>query len=900
MEIKKKRPKPVTEEPNLELDLAGPAAWGEASADLGRRKKPAPKKRRPKTEEPSDSPPRSKTPRAVKPRRKKSLFGGFWTWVFWTAISFGLVGVAVLFLGYHYFAQDLPSVEGLKAAYTPPTVTYFYSDDGRVIGEYYHERRFVLPLNMIPPHVRNAFLAVEDSAFYEHHGINPKAILRAAIANFTSGGTTQGGSTITQQIIKTFLLTPERSYRRKFKEMILAWRIENYLTKDEILYLYLNQIYLGRGAYGVEAAARTYFDKGAADLTIAEAAMLAGITQAPSHNPVSNPQRARDRQDHGIDRLLETGFITPTQAAQAKAEVLTVIDTWRNPNPEVTPYFTEHVRRMMEERFGAESLYNDGWRVYTTVNIEAQHAADRAVAQGLWEYGRRRGYKGPVKELIGQNQINDFLAKIEKELPPEGVLPDRLYQAVVLKVDNGKRTLDVQVGPVPGHISRANLEWALKGGKSMASSFKAGDVIWVRLDENGSVPSAAAPVLRVEDLAALIAQEVPQVKPMILEQRTDLQSALLSLDLQNGDVKAMVGGRDFNESQFNRATQSQRQPGSSFKPILYASALDNGFTPGSVMNDAPFVVDNPGDGRRWKPMNSDLKFKGPISLYTALIGSRNIISIKLLDRIGFDAFFQTVKNLGIDAELPRSLTLALGAYGFPMPELLTAYSAFPNMGMRVEPRYITKIEDRFGNVVATFEPQRIPSLDPGTACSITWMLQGAVAEGTGRSVKSLGRPVAGKTGTTNDYSDAWFVGFTPELLTAVWVGTDQQRPRAVGEVGGRAAAPIFLYYMQEALQHVPPKDFVVPPEAELVEGGALGICYKLGTVGTGLSETIVNENPQDDFLQSDFDEFIPGVGPDGQPLQGGLTPPGSQPSQAPGRGGAPEGSFDFESYYRAN
>ena len=840
-EKKRRRPRPA--DPGL--DIAGPAAWDETRPAA----KPRPRRRPRRPGDPEDQKKAVRAPRGPKIRPKRSLFTRFVIWLLWTGVGLGIAGLAALFGIYAYFSQDLPSTEGLKT-YVPPTVTYFYSDDGQVVGEYYHQRRFVKPLDEIPVPVRQAFMAVEDAMFYDHYGINFKSIIRAALANLR--GQKEGASTITQQVARNFLLTQERTYTRKIKEMILAFRIEGILSKDEILYLYLNEIYLGRGAYGVEAAARTYFNKPVGELSIAEVAVLAGITQSPGRNPVSDPKQARLRQIHAINRMEVVGFITPEQAKAARDEVLTVYTEWPNPNTEIAPYFTEHVRRLLEDRFGAESLYNDGWKVYTTVNIEAQRAADRAVAQGLWEYGRRRGYRGPVEQLADDAAITAFLARADEGLPQEGLETYHLYQAVIMEADKKNSALSVRVGSYQGRIAKKNLTWALKG--DFSQRFHRGDVVWVRLaDEDGK--KKETPADPASPAEAVRAKGAGTVLEMSLERRTDVQSALLSLDLANGDVKAMVGGRDFGESQFNRAVQSQRQPGSSFKPILYASALDHGFTPGSIMNDAPFVVDDPGSGKRWKPVNSDLKFKGPMSLYTALVGSRNLISIKLLDRIGFEALAQTARDLGITERLPESLTIALGAHGLHMPELVTAYSAFPNMGVRVAPRYITRIEDRHGNVVANFEPELIPALDPGTACAVTWMLRGVVEQGTGTKVKPLGRPVGGKTGTTNDYSDAWFIGFTPELVTAVWVGTDQQRPRAVGEVGGNVAGPIFLYYMRDALKDKPIVDFTVPPEAEVVEGGSpFGVCYKAGTVGTGLSETISSASAEDDFLREDIEE----------------------------------------------
>lgn len=834
-----------------DLDVSGPAAWGETPQEPRRRSARNTRRETRRVNEPENGGQKARAPKATKSRRKRrSPFLRLIAWIFWAGLGLGLAGLVALFFMYHYLDQDLPSTDGLKK-YTPPTVTYFYSDDGRVIGEYFHERRYVVPISEIPPMVINAFLAVEDADFYKHRGVNPKAMVRAAIANYKSGEISQGGSTITQQLVKTFLLTPERSYIRKAKEMILAFRVEKNLTKEEILYLYLNQIYLGRQAYGVEAAARTYFDKPAKDLSINEAAQLAGIVREPNNNPVNNPAQARVRRLTALDRMLATGVITKEQHDQARDETLSFRSRVPNPNTTVAPYFAEHVRRLMEEKVGADSLYNDGWRVYTTVNIKAQNDADAAVARGLWEYSRRRGFKGPAQHLGSEAEIKQFLDDSVKSTAGETLGPNRLYKAVVLEVDPKNNDLKVQAGSFQGHIAKKNLAWALKKGET-AARFKRGDVIWARLSEDETPKSAGQ---ATADQGAVAGRLTQAAAEMTLEQRLDTQSALLSMDLANGDIKAMVGGRDPRESQFNRSTQSQRQPGSSFKPIVYASAMDHGYTPGSIMNDAPFVVDDPGSGKRWKPVNSDLKFKGPMTLYTALVGSRNLISIKLLDRIGFEALAETARDLGITEKLPESLTVALGAHGLTMPELLSAYSAFPNMGERVAPRYITRIEDRYGNVVEVIEPQRIPSLNPGSACAVTWMLRGVVEHGTGTSVKPLGRPVGGKTGTTNDYSDAWFVGFTPELATAVWVGTDRQRPRAVGEVGGRVAGPMFLYYMREVLKGKPVTDFIVPPEAELASGGgSFGICYKAGTMGTGLSEATTASDPEENILIDDFKE----------------------------------------------
>jgi penicillin-binding protein 1A len=794
------------------------------------------------------------------------LFRRLLVWVFWAMLGVTVFCMAVAFVAYAYYSQDLPSVESLRT-YRPSASSLFYSRDGRVIGEFFRERRYPVTLDQIPQHVRNAFLAVEDRAFYRHQGVNLKAVVRAGINNLT-GKDLQGGSTITQQLVRGILLSNERTLSRKIREMILAYRLEAALPKDRILELYLNQIYLGQGAYGVEAAAREYFDKHASQLSVAEAAMLAGITQSPEgKNPLRHPDEARRRQLHAIGAMSETGFLAEPEALAARSEILSIQDKRPNPNTTEAPYFTEHVRRVLAERYGEDALYTAGLRVHTTLSMEDQMAADRAVARGLWEYARRRGFRGPAARYGSDAEIAAALKRQSEGESQDGLRPARLYEAVVLEVRAD--SLAVQTGDYPGVIEKKNLAWILPKG-ALSKQLSRGDAVWVRLDDSADAPGALTESREIQLRRIASGQaDAEGSRSFVLEQKTDVQAAFLSMDLADGGVRAMVGGRDFAESQFNRATQARRQPGSSFKPIIYAAAMDAGFTPGSVMVDGPVVVDDIGSRRRWKPMNSDRKFLGPMPLYNALVSSRNLVSVKVLERIGFDRLDETAAALGITEKLPRSLAVALGAHGLPMPELVGAYSAFPNNGVRAVPRYVERVEDMDGNLVESFEPQLVAALPPPTACILTWMLRGAVAQGTGSAVKPLGRPVGGKTGTTNDASDAWFVGFTPEQAAAVWFGTDELKPRGVGEVGGRAAAPVFLYYMQEALKDLPERDFTVPPGAVIEKGGAFGICYREGTLGTGISETAAEHVPEEDFLRGDMsDETFLDSGADALPAQG--------------------------------
>jgi penicillin-binding protein 1A len=798
---------------------------GEATKPQGKKAKP---KKKPATQ-----------PNALK------RWGRRLTYAIVTLVAVGVIvgGVGGL-LAISYFSQDLPPIDSLKN-YQPKTVTFFYSDDGRVVGEYSEERRIVVPLAKVPEHVRNAFIAAEDANFYHHQGFDIQAIIRAFIRNLEAGKTKQGGSTITQQVVSTFLLSKEKTYTRKIKEAILAYRITQNLTKDEVLYLYLNQIFLGHGAYGVESAAELFFDKHVDQLTIAEAALLAGMPRAPGRDsPYVNPEAARVKQLYALGQMLKTGFITQNEYDQAVNEKLNFYDR-PNPNLQYTPYFTEHVRRLLVDKYGEDRLYTEGFRVYTTVNIEYQALARKAIAEGLREFAKRRPYRGPLKQLE-ESQVADFIAKQAERLGETPLDPEQDYEAVVKSVGKKTTSLEVQVGPHTGTITKKNMLWALRG-KDSAKNLKPGDVVLVRLAEPDKKEKNKKDDEKEEAAPA-------EAKPLFftLEQEPRVQSALMSLDLKDGSCKAMVGGRDFRESQFNRAVQSRRQPGSSFKPVIYTAAMDNGFTPGSILIDSPIVYDDFAHGRRWKPTNFDRKFYGPTDLYTGLTSSRNVMAIKLLSKVGYPAVFDTAKRLGIKEELVENLSLALGSVGVSLEEMVSAYSTFPNMGERVEPMYITRIEDRDGNVIEEYLPIKIRAISSGTACVMLHMLEGVVAHGTGTRVKALGRPVGGKTGTTNDLADAWFMGFTPEYVTGVWVGLDEMKRMGFGESGGRAAAPIFLYYMREVLKDKPIRDFPVPPDVEIVNNGSVGICYKAGTVGTGYSE-IGGGGGGEEFLKTDLD-----------------------------------------------
>lgn len=604
-------------------------------------------------------------------------------------IVVGVLLAAVLLLAgssvlYYVLLQELPSIAALKD-YRPSIATRVYSDTNELIDEFFLEDRKLIPYADVPPVVIRAFVAAEDARFFTHKGFDMQSISRAFFKNIEAGRIVQGGSTITQQVAKSLYLSPEKSYLRKIKEAILAYKIDRYLSKEEILHLYLNHIYLGHGTYGIEAASQAYFGKSARNLSLPEAALLAGLPKAPSiYSPYVSPEKARQRQAYVLERMTEDGYITPDQKAAALKAPLRFRSI--KPKDKIAPYFIENVRRYIQDKYGSDVLYREGLEVYTTLNIPMQKAARDAVERGLRELEERQAYRG------------------------------------------------------------------------------------------------GAPV----------------------------QGALLCMEVKTGAIKAMVGGRDFNRSEFNRATQSRRQPGSAFKPLVYAAAFDKGLTPATIFEDAPLEFEDSLNNRTWRPQNFDEKFHGPTTLRTALVHSRNIVTIKVLQEIGVDYATAYARNLGISSPLTRDLTLALGTSGVTLEELVRAYATLANEGKKTAPFFIRKIVDRTGHVFEETHPREEQVIDPRIAFLTAHVMQDVVESGTGRRVKSIGRPVAGKTGTTDETKDAWFVGFTPSLATGVWIGFDQAASLGPKEEGSRAAAPIWLYFMEKALASFPLESFRVP------------------------------------------------------------------------------------------
>jgi len=775
--------------------------------------------------------PSSNTARETR-RRKGRLIGRLLRWAFWLLAAATVCTVLTAMGVYFYLSEDLPRISSLKD-YRPPVITTVYSDDNRKIAEFYKERRIVVPLSRMPKMLTDAFIAAEDARFFKHRGIDFFSIIRAFFKNIEAGAIVQGGSTITQQVTKSFFLTPERSYRRKLKEAILAYRIDNSFTKEEILFLYLNQIYLGHGAYGVEAAAENYFGKSVDELNLAECAMLAGLPQAPSrYSPFRHPDRAKERQIYALNRMVAEGYITNIQATEAINTQLD-IKSRRNWYIEEVPFFTEHVRRTVEKTYGREALYTGGLSIYTTVNIEMQKIAREEIERGLYALDKRQGYRGAPRHLAPED-IEPFSRQLQAKLDDHPLDEGRIVEGVVIAVDAQANFVTVRMGDQRGTIQLADMRWARKPDpeiayyedrvRRVADVLRVGDVISVKLKARAGA----------NDLWVLTLEQTPKA-----------QSALLCCETETGRIKVMVGGNDFKSNQFNRALQSRRQPGSAFKPVIYAAALDKGYTPASVIIDSPIVFKDEDRDFIWKPKNYKEKFFGPTLLRNALAKSRNVVTIKILRDIGIDYTIDYARRLGITSDISRNLSSALGSSGLSLLEIVSAYSVFANLGYLIEPVFITKILDREGNVLEEAAPVREKVIEESTAYIMTSLLEGVVKRGTGRRVRALNRPAAGKTGTTNNLYDAWFVGYTPRLVTGVWVGFDEEASLGKSETGSRAASPIWLGYMKRVLADKAVRVFPVPEGVVFskidANTGLLPIpeskkvifeCFKEGTVPT--------------------------------------------------------------------
>jgi penicillin-binding protein 1A len=844
--------------------------------------------------------------------------------------------------------SGLPQMISVKD-YEPLLVSEVFDRNGNKIGEFFREKRMLVPLDQMPKNLHHAFIAAEDSSFYRHKGLNYLAIVRAFFANLRAGRKVQGGSTISQQVARSLRLSSEKTYVRKVREIILTKRMEDNLSKDDILYLYLNQIYLGQGAYGVEAAAQVYFRKPAKDLTVPECALLAGLPQAPSrYSPITNPLRAKERQRYVIARMAEDGYITEDEAKKYAEEPVKVY-VWKN-YKEIAPFYLETIRQLLVEKLGEEMVLDKGIKVYTGLDVNKQTAAQNEVQEGLRELDKRQGFRGPLKNLESTEAVAQFLLQSRNELidefsperilKPDGTILDKgplnltgkdekgeplpvlppyvrggqIVKGVVIDVDDKWGLVQVRFAETRGLIDIETMKWARKPDPNVRSDFapikkpgealKSGDVVlvkiagktfsssrikkelaeWKKKKENKNLPPPALP-------------DFEQFANLELEQEPQAESALVSIDERSGDILALVGGYDFSRSQFNRAIQALRQTGSAFKSFVFAAALDKGYTPSTPLLDVPLVYEEQDKSaqneeasqdaalematKKWKPANHSKSFSGEVLFRNALVKSLNVPAVKVTESIGVDWVATYARRLGIFSPLNLDFTIALGSSGVTVYEMTRAFATLGRLGQKITPILIHNVQDRSGQqllanislderfkaeiakadeemeekhqkakewnavsggngaggggvgteaAAATAAPpeqkpgvanSKIPPIffsnpdqliRPQTAFVLTTLLQGVIEDpgGTGGAARSIGRPAAAKTGSTSGYFDAWFIGFTPDIATGVWVGYDEEKSLGKGEVGGKAALPIWLGYMKSAHEGLPARNFPVP------------------------------------------------------------------------------------------
>ena len=733
-----------------------------------------------------------------------------------------VVGVAAMAALLWHYSKDLPDYSQLQD-YEPPVMTRMHAADGSLVAEFAKERRLYIPIQAVPKRVINAFLAAEDKNFYEHGGLDFTGIARAAVnyaQNFGSNRHPQGASTITQQVAKNFLLSGEVSFTRKIKEALLALKIERTYSKDKILELYVNEIYLGLGAYGIAAASLVYFDKSVNELTIPEAAYLAALPKAPNnYHPFRQRERAIERRNWVLDQMAADGFIKTADAEKAKRTQLGV--TGKPPSTHIfaAEYFAEEVRRELYDRYGEKKLYEGGLSVRTTLDTKLQVLARKTLIEGLMRYDEGHGFRGPVAKVdIGA----DWGPKLAEVKALSDVAPWRL--AVVLEVGDKSARIGLQPGREPGGAISKERDVGI---------VPLDGVKWARV--KGRVPNKVDQVLAAGDVI-YVAPTTGQGQ-FALRQVPEVSGAMVVEDPWTGRVLAMVGGFSYDQSQFNRATQALRQPGSSFKPIVYSAALDNGYTPSSLILDAPIEIDQgPGLGV-WKPENYENNFYGPSTLRFGIEHSRNVMTVRLAQDIGMPLIAEYAKRFGVYDNLPPYLSFALGAGETTLLRMVTAYGMIDNGGRRIKPTLIDRIQDRYGHTVyrhdqrecigcdaKKWDNQPEPSLidkreqvlDPMTAYQITSIMEGVVQRGTATVVRAVNRPVAGKTGTTNEEKDAWFIGFTPDIVVGVYMGYDKPKPLGRGQTGGHLAAPVVRDFIKEALAGKPPVPFRVPPGIKLI------------------------------------------------------------------------------------
>jgi penicillin-binding protein 1A len=746
------------------------------------------------------------------------MIARFFAFLFGTATLVGLVGAAIAGYVIWTYSADLPDHAQL-AKYEPPVTTRVHAADGTLLAEYARERRLYLPIQAIPKLLIAAYLSAEDKNFYKHGGVDPEGIARALVRGRSTGGRQQGGSTITQQVAKNFFLSPEQSIERKIREALLAFRLESTFSKDKILELYLNQIYLGFGNYGVAAAALNYYGKSVHELTIAEAAYLAALPKAPStYHPINNKDAAIGRRNYVIDRMVDNGYISKEDAVTARAEPLVVTFRQLSPNSYAAGFFAEEVRRELAERYGSKKLYEGGLSVRSTLDPKLQIFARKALSDGLVRFDEARGWRGATDKIPPTGDWGVQLAEV-----PTLTDVDPWRLAVVLSVTE----TDAQIGLQPAKLGGGQIDSKRETGVITADSAK------------------VFPRKRLRE--ALTAGDVVYVEPIAdkagqfrLRQVPEISGAIVAMDPHTGRVKAMVGGFSFDKSEFNRATQALRQPGSAFKPFVYATALDNGYTPSSIILDEPVEIDQ-GNGEIWRPDNYDGKPTGPRTLRQGIERSKNLMTVRLARDLGMPLVGEYAKRFGVYDDMLPVLAMSLGAGETTVLRMTSAYSMLANGGRRIRPTLIDRIQDRWGatiykhdervcgdcateNWTGQDEPRLIDKrervIDPMSAYQMVSIMQGVITRGTATVLRSLNRTLAGKTGTTNDAKDVWFVGFSPDLAVGVYLGYDKPRSLGSSATAGQYAAPVFRDFMAQALAGKPNLQFRVPPGIKFIRVSA--------------------------------------------------------------------------------
>lgn len=781
------------------------------------------------------------------------LLGCFFSFIITSAlVSLCCAGVLI-----SNAAKHLPNYESLKN-YTPDLMTRIHAANGELIGEVATEKRLYLPIESIPQNIKFAFISAEDKNFYKHFGIDPEGLARAVVTDikyFLQGRRLIGASTITQQVAKNFLLSSDVSFERKLKEAILAIDMEKTYSKEHILELYLNKIYLGRGAYGVAAAALTYFNKSVNDLSLAEIAYLASLPKGPNnYDPFKHKNKALERRNWVIDRMLENGYITKNEASEAKILSLGISTHTIESNSFATNYFVEEVRKQLMSQYGADKVYGGGLSVRTTLNQQYQDVAKKALCNELIKFDHNKGWRGPFSHLDLKDNWQKEFANIE-------TMQDMSqWQLAIVYAVNDKQANIYLQSPIDlaGNYNK-NLTKAILNNNTMNWAYRllAKDGTYLRKAKGVN------DILHVGDII-YVQKNTDSENKYDLQQIPEVQGAILAMDPRTGRILAMVGGFSFSQSQFNRATQAYRQPGSAFKPIVYATALDHGYTPASVVLDGPLEIDQP-DGTVWKPKNYEGGYVGPATLRYGIEYSRNLMTVRLANDLRMETIADYAKKFGVYDKMPPVLSMSLGAGETTLLKMVTAYAILANKGQAITPAFIDRIQNRYGKTiykqdtrscedcnVANWQdqPEPIPVfdkeqvLDPMTAYQITSMLEGVVQRGTGKSLRYLNKHIAGKTGTTNDSRDAWFIGYTPDIVVGVYIGYDQPKSLGFGGTGAMLAAPVFGEFFAKALKDEPDITFQIP------EGMTeISINRKTGMRA--------NENDDDSIIEA----FKPGTGP---------------------------------------